>query len=117
MQTVVVAAEGGYQLFDLKGGESRPIHARLATAEERPRLWSRWGHYNGEHMEGWAARRQKDRGGGGGPGRGGIPARAHPISGSHRGAPPTSVGGSFLHRSYGASDEAASGPWVTATGI
>ena len=46
--------------IDLKGGESRPIHARLATAEERPRLWARWGHYNGENMEGWAARRQKE---------------------------------------------------------
>ena len=46
--------------IDLKGGESRPIHARPATAEERPRLWARWGHYNGENMEGWAARRQKE---------------------------------------------------------
>ena len=46
--------------IDLKGGETRPIRARLATAEERPRLWARWGHYNGENMEGWAARRQKE---------------------------------------------------------
>ncbi len=47
-------------VVDLKGGESRLIRARLATTEERPPLWARWGHYNGENMEGWAARRAKE---------------------------------------------------------
>lgn len=35
----------------------RPVHGRTATAEERPRLWARWGEYNGEHMDAYAARR------------------------------------------------------------
>ncbi len=34
-----------------------PVRSRVATAEERPRLWARWGEYNGEHFEAWAARR------------------------------------------------------------
>ena len=45
---------------DLKTGETRPIRARVATAAERPQLWARWGQFNGENMEGWAARRQKE---------------------------------------------------------
>jgi F420H(2)-dependent quinone reductase len=45
---------------DLKGGETRAIRARIATAEERPRLWEQWGHYNGEAMESFAARRHRE---------------------------------------------------------
>ena len=45
---------------DLKGGETRPIRARVATADERPRLWARWGHYNGESQASYAARRSKE---------------------------------------------------------
>jgi deazaflavin-dependent oxidoreductase (nitroreductase family) len=47
-------------IVDLKGGKARRIRARQATTVERPRLWARWGHFNGEHMEGWAARRRKE---------------------------------------------------------
>jgi F420H(2)-dependent quinone reductase len=37
---------------------SRLVRGRAATAEERPRLWARWGEYNGaENMESWANRR------------------------------------------------------------
>ena len=36
----------------------RSVHGRAATLEERPRLWARWGQYDGpEKLEGWAARR------------------------------------------------------------
>jgi deazaflavin-dependent oxidoreductase (nitroreductase family) len=35
----------------------RPVRARVATPDERPRLWAQWGVYNGRHFEGWAARR------------------------------------------------------------
>jgi hypothetical protein len=45
---------------DLKGGQTRAVRARIATAEERPRLWERWHQFNGEHMESWAARRHKE---------------------------------------------------------
>jgi deazaflavin-dependent oxidoreductase (nitroreductase family) len=45
---------------DLKGGETRPVRARAATAEERPRLWARWGEFNGENMDGYAARRGRE---------------------------------------------------------
>ena len=45
---------------DLKGGGSRQVRARIATAEERPRLWARWGHYNGEGMASYASRRIKE---------------------------------------------------------
>src|SRR5262245_22132174 len=46
--------------IDLKGGETRPIRARIATEDERPRLWDRWGEHNGENMEGWASRRHRE---------------------------------------------------------
>ena len=36
----------------------RAIRARAATPEERPRLWARWGQYDGDAaLESWAARR------------------------------------------------------------
>ena len=37
----------------------RRVRGRVATAEERPRLWARWGEYNGEHFEAWASRRPR----------------------------------------------------------
>jgi F420H(2)-dependent quinone reductase len=45
---------------DLKGGGTRPVRARIATDEERPRLWARWGHYNGDGMASYASRRNKE---------------------------------------------------------
>jgi deazaflavin-dependent oxidoreductase (nitroreductase family) len=44
---------------DLKDS-SRAVRARLATAEERPRLWARWRQFNGENMESYAARRPRE---------------------------------------------------------
>jgi F420H(2)-dependent quinone reductase len=38
----------------------RTVRGRVATAEERPRLWARWGHFNGENMESWASRRSRE---------------------------------------------------------
>lgn len=39
----------------------RPVRGRAATPEERPRLWARWGEYDGEvELEGWAARRSRE---------------------------------------------------------
>jgi deazaflavin-dependent oxidoreductase (nitroreductase family) len=36
----------------------RAIRGRIATPEERPRLWARWGEYDGaEALESWASRR------------------------------------------------------------
>ena len=36
----------------------RTVHGRVATAEERPRLWARWGEYDGaENLASWSARR------------------------------------------------------------
>ena len=36
----------------------RAVHARAATPEERPRLWARWGEYDGEgSLASWSARR------------------------------------------------------------
>ncbi len=46
-------------VVDLKDG-TRPVRARRATDEERPRLWARWGEYDGENFEGWAARRNRE---------------------------------------------------------
>ena len=37
-------------------GEHR-VHGRVATPEERPRLWARWAEYDGENLDSWAARR------------------------------------------------------------
>src|SRR5262245_321767 len=42
-------------IVDLKG-ESRAIHGRVATAEERPRLWAHW-HELGDDVDGYATRR------------------------------------------------------------
>ena len=37
------------------------VRGRAATPEERPRLWARWGEYDGaDQLEGWAARRPSD---------------------------------------------------------
>ncbi|MEO8510026.1 MAG: nitroreductase/quinone reductase family protein [Chloroflexota bacterium] len=44
-------------LVELSGRGWLPVHGRAATTEERPRLWSRWGEYNGENLEAWASRR------------------------------------------------------------
>ncbi len=42
---------------DLADGRRR-VRVRAASAEERPRLWARWGEYDGEaNLEGWASRR------------------------------------------------------------
>jgi F420H(2)-dependent quinone reductase len=39
---------------------SRAVRGRIATPEERPRLWARWGHFNGANMESWASRRSRE---------------------------------------------------------
>jgi F420H(2)-dependent quinone reductase len=33
------------------------VRGRAATSEERPRLWARWRHYDGENLDSWASRR------------------------------------------------------------
>jgi deazaflavin-dependent oxidoreductase (nitroreductase family) len=38
----------------------RAMRGRSATAEERPRLWARWAHYDGENLDSWAARRSRE---------------------------------------------------------
>jgi len=44
-------------IVDLKDGP-RPVRGRAATAEERPRLWTRWGEYDDpDKLKSWAARR------------------------------------------------------------
>ena len=36
----------------------RAVHGRAATLDERPRLWARWGEYDGEeNLKSWSARR------------------------------------------------------------
>jgi F420H(2)-dependent quinone reductase len=36
----------------------RAVHGRAATPEERPRLWAKWGEYDGEdNLASWSARR------------------------------------------------------------
>ena len=40
---------------------SRAVRGRAATPEERPRLWARWGDYDGEEaLASWAARRPRE---------------------------------------------------------
>lgn len=46
-------------IVELHDGQ-RAVHGRVATTEERPRLWARWTEYNGASMEGWAARRPSE---------------------------------------------------------
>ncbi|HWH24985.1 MAG TPA: nitroreductase/quinone reductase family protein [Candidatus Limnocylindria bacterium] len=42
-------------------GERRAIRGRAATPDERPRLWARWGEYDGEEkLESWASRRSRE---------------------------------------------------------
>mgnify|MGYP006212449383 CR=1 FL=1 len=42
-------------------GETRAVRGRAATAEERPRLWARWGEYDGpDKLESWAAHRSRE---------------------------------------------------------
>jgi F420H(2)-dependent quinone reductase len=42
---------------ELSGGR-RDVHGRAATPEERPRLWAKWGEYDGEeNLKSWSARR------------------------------------------------------------
>lgn len=37
------------------------VRARAATPEERPRLWDRWGRYDGpDQLDAWASRRPKE---------------------------------------------------------
>ncbi len=39
----------------------RAVRGRAATPEERPRLWARWGDYDGaEQLSSWAARRSRE---------------------------------------------------------
>jgi len=39
----------------------REVHGRAATPEERPRLWAKWGTYDGEdNLASWSARRPKE---------------------------------------------------------
>jgi deazaflavin-dependent oxidoreductase (nitroreductase family) len=39
----------------------RAVRGRAATPEERPRLWARWGEYDGvEELESWASRRSRE---------------------------------------------------------
>ena len=48
--TTVVLADG-----------PRAVRGRAATPEERPRLWARWGEYDGEEaLASWAARRSRE---------------------------------------------------------
>lgn len=45
---------------DLPDGQ-RAVHGRAATPEERPRLWAKWGEYDGEeNLHSWAARRPRE---------------------------------------------------------
>ena len=45
---------------ELKGGP-RAVRGRAATPEERPRLWARWGEYDGEEkLRSWASRRSRE---------------------------------------------------------
>ena len=42
-------------------GEIRKVHGRAATADERPRLWAKWGEYDGEEsLASWASRRPRE---------------------------------------------------------
>jgi F420H(2)-dependent quinone reductase len=43
-------------VVELPGGP-RKVRGRAATTEERPPLWERWSHYDGENLAGWASRR------------------------------------------------------------
>ena len=43
---------------DLRGGLGR-FHAHAADADERPRLWARWGHYD-KGLDSYAARRSRE---------------------------------------------------------
>jgi deazaflavin-dependent oxidoreductase (nitroreductase family) len=47
-------------VVELNGGETRPIQARKATPEERPRLWGRFSGYFGDSYDSWAARRPRE---------------------------------------------------------
>jgi deazaflavin-dependent oxidoreductase (nitroreductase family) len=39
----------------------RTVRGRAATPEERPRLWARWGDYDGEDdLASWASRRSRE---------------------------------------------------------
>jgi deazaflavin-dependent oxidoreductase (nitroreductase family) len=39
----------------------RAVHGRAATQDERPRLWAKWGHYDGEdNLASWSARRPRE---------------------------------------------------------
>jgi deazaflavin-dependent oxidoreductase (nitroreductase family) len=44
---------------DLPGGESRAVHGRAATKDERPRLWAIQASYD-KDLDGYAARRSRE---------------------------------------------------------
>jgi F420H(2)-dependent quinone reductase len=45
---------------ELKDGR-RAVRGRAATPEERPRLWAKWGEYDGEEkLQSWASRRSRE---------------------------------------------------------
>ena len=45
---------------ELKDGR-RAVRGRAATPDERPRLWARWGEYDGEEaLRSWASRRSRE---------------------------------------------------------
>ncbi len=44
---------------DLPSGP-RAVRGRIATPDERPRLWAQWAAYNGASFEGWASRRSRE---------------------------------------------------------
>jgi len=46
-------------VVDLKY-ETRQVHARVATPEERPRLWAHFADYYGGNYDAWAARRPRE---------------------------------------------------------
>jgi deazaflavin-dependent oxidoreductase (nitroreductase family) len=42
---------------ELRDGQ-RAVHGRTATPDERPRLWAKWGEYDGEeNLKSWSSRR------------------------------------------------------------
>ena len=47
-------------IVELPNGR-RSVRGRAATPEERPRLWERWAHYDGEdNLRSWASRRPRE---------------------------------------------------------
>ena len=38
----------------------RPMRGRAAVGEERAQLWERWREYDGDNLDGWASRRERE---------------------------------------------------------